>query len=654
MNFRTLLSIIILLSPDFCPAQSSNERILLTVDGRKTEAGEFIRMYNKSTEPGKTLSVDEYLQQFIVFKLKVADAIREGFDTTRAFKTELNGYRNQLAQNYLTDTQTKEKLLKSAYQRSLTEVNAWHILVGLPADATPEDTLGAWEKAMDIRERIVKGESFEQVARSSSDDKSVLTNGGNLGYFTVFQMITPFEDAAYTLKTGVVSEPVRTAYGYHIIKVADKRPSRGRVKVAHIMKAAPPGIPEADAKKAQDEINSVYNELVKGGSFKELAQKYSDHKESAARGGELEWFGTGEIISDFSEAAFSIKDTGTYTKPVRTLYGWHIIKLLGKQTTRSFEESRSFLESRINQSYLNALSKKSFTERLKKEYGFKINQELFNWFVLNTDTLLIQGLRKFDRSAMPFGNLYSFADQKTSGTEFADYIEKRGYMISTRDSAEFIKRTLETKAVDQLIAYENTRLEKKNPEFRYLMNEFHDGILLFEISGKKVWNRASEDTAGLLSYYEEHKNTRLTNPGMTGKVYMLRIPGGGKTLETAYRKYSAKKDPDALMLKKFNRRKDSTLVITNGKWLRGEDKNIDALKWVKGTQSYTVNGYPSIINITGMTDPVPLPFEEVQGEMMTGWQDSLENSWKEQIKKKYSVKVDNTVLAEVKKKLGQK
>ncbi|MGE5419406.1 MAG: peptidylprolyl isomerase [Chloroflexota bacterium] len=654
MNFRTLLSIIILLSPDFCPAQSSNERILLTVDGRKTEAGEFIRMYNKSTEPGKTLSVDEYLQQFIVFKLKVADAIREGFDTTRAFKTELNGYRNQLAQNYLTDTQTKEKLLKSAYQRSLTEVNAWHILVGLPADATPEDTLGAWEKAMDIRERIVKGESFEQVARSSSDDKSVLTNGGNLGYFTVFQMITPFEDAAYTLKTGVVSEPVRTAYGYHIIKVADKRPSRGRVKVAHIMKAAPPGIPEADAKKAQDEINSVYNELVNGGSFKELAQKYSDHKESAARGGELEWFGTGEIISDFSEAAFSIKDTGTYTKPVRTLYGWHIIKLLGKQTTRSFEESRSFLESRINQSYLNALSKKSFTERLKKEYGFKINQELFNWFVLNTDTLLIQGLRKFDRSAMPFGNLYSFADQKTSGTEFADYIEKRGYMISTRDSAEFIKRTLETKAVDQLIAYENTRLEKKNPEFRYLMNEFHDGILLFEISGKKVWNRASEDTAGLLSYYEEHKNARLTNPGMAGKVYMLRIPGAGKTLETAYRKYSAKKGPDALMLKKFNRRKDSTLVITNGKWLRGEDKNIDALKWVKGTQSYTVNGYPSIINITGMIDPVPLPFEEVQGEMMTGWQDSLENSWKEQIKKKYSVKVDNAVLAEVKKKLGQK
>lgn len=654
MKFRSLLSLVILISPVLCEAQSLNDRILLTVDGRKTEAGEFIRMYNKSIEPGKSLNVDEYLDQFIMFKLKVADAIKEGYDTTRAFRTELNGYRNQLAQNYLTDTQVKEKLLKSAYQRSLTEVNAWHILVGLSPEATPEDTLRAWQKAMDIRERIINGEPFEQVARSSSDDKSVLTNGGNLGYFTVFQMITPFEDAAYSLKPGVISEPVRTAYGYHIIKVADKRPSRGRVKVAHIMKAAPPGIPEADVKKAQDEINTVYNELVKGGSFRELAQKYSDHKESAARGGELEWFGTGEIISDFSEAAFSLKDTGTYTRPVRTLYGWHIIKLLGRQATRSFDESRSFLESRINQSYLNSLSKKSFTDRLRNEYGFKINQDLYNWFILNTDTLLIRGLRKYDRSAMPSGNLYSFADQATSGTEFADYIEKRGYMISTRDSAEFIKRTLDTKSSDQLIAYENTRLEKKNPEFRYLMNEFHDGILLFEISGKKVWNRVSEDTAGVLKYYEEHKNARLTNPGLSGKLYTLRLPDGGKALESAYRKYSAKKDPDGLMLKKFNRKKDSTLVIMNKKWLRGDDKSIDGLKWVKGTQSFTMNGFPSIINITEIIDPVPLPFEEVQGEMMTGWQDFLENSWKDQLKKKYSVKVDNAVLAEIKKKPGKK
>ena len=197
MKIRSSLFIILMfLMPVLCKAQDLNNKILMTVDGNKIQAGEFIRMYKKSIEPGKTLDIDSYLQQFIVFKLKVADALSEGYDTTRAFRNELNGYRNQLAQNYLTDNQTKEKLLQKAYQRSLTEINAWHILVALPQEASPEDTLKAWQKAIDIRERIIKGEPFESVARGTSDDKSVKINGGNLGYFSVFQMIMPFEDAA--------------------------------------------------------------------------------------------------------------------------------------------------------------------------------------------------------------------------------------------------------------------------------------------------------------------------------------------------------------------------------------------------------------------------------------------------------------------------
>lgn len=634
-------------------AQSPDTRTLLTIEGRKAEAGEFIRMYNKSTEPGKKLNIDDYLQQFILFKLKVADAISEGYDTTRAFRNELNGYRTQLAQNYLTDTQTKERLLKTAYQRSLTDVNAWHVLISLSPDAAPEDTLRAWDKAMDIRERIVKGEPFEQVARSSSDDKSALTNGGNLGYFTVFQMITPFEDAAYTLKNGEISQPVRSSYGYHIIKVTDKRASRGRVKVAHIMKAAPPGIAGVDAKKAADEINALYEQLNNGASFNELAKSSSDHKESAARDGEMEWFGTGEILSDFSEAAFSLRDTGTYTKPVRTPYGWHIIKLLDKKPTSSFEDSRSFLESRMNQSHLNSISKKSFVGKLKKEYKFRIEPEAYNWFVLNTDTLLIQGLRKYDRTSMPSGNLYIFADQRTTTADFATYIEKRGYMIDTKDSVVFIDRTLDTKATDQLVNYENSLLEKKYPDFRYLMNEFHDGILLFEVSGKRIWNRVSEDSAGLRRFYEENKHKYLSEPGIAATIYTLRVQDGAKALENAYKKYSSKKDPDALLKKKFNRKKDSVLVISSGRWLKGQDSLIDGLKWVPGAQSVTLDGFPSIVKVTVLIDPSPLPFEDVQGEMMTDWQDYLENSWREQLKQKYPVNIDNVVLGDVKKKLGQ-
>ncbi|MCJ7447854.1 MAG: peptidylprolyl isomerase [Bacteroidales bacterium] len=650
MKIKSLLiSFIIFLYPYLCQAQGLNDKTLITVAGKTVSAGEFIRMYKKSFYPGNQPDIDSYLQQFITFKLKVADAINKGIDTTKEFRNELTGYRNQLAENYLTDSQTKDKLLQRTYQRSLTEVNAWHILVSCPLEAKPADTLKAWEKASDIRERIISGESFEQVARAASDDPSVRINGGNLGYFTVFQMIMPFEDAAYHLRKGEISTPVRTSYGYHIIRLADKRPSKGKIRVAHIMKAVPPGSGEKELKQAEEDILNIYNELQAGGSFSELARKYSNHKESALAGGELRWFGTGEIISDFSDAAFSITDTGMYSRPVRTTAGWHIIKLLEKKAPGSFEETKSYLESKINQSYLNSISKKSFIEKLKKEYNFRINQTAYDWFVENTDTLIIRGLARYNRTNMPSGYMYTFANQHYTTREFAGYIEKRGSRIVTSDPVYFINQSIETRASDHIYSYENSILEKKYPDFRFLINEFHDGILLFEVSGEKVWNKVQEDSLGLKQYYEEHKGEFLTRKGIEAKIYSLRSAKGEKILRSAFKKYSRKPGTDELMTGKFNKNNDSLLIISEGKWLTGDDPEIDKIQWTTGSQFHKINNFPSIIVINKIFEPEPMPFKEVQGEMMTGYQEYLENEWIRQLKEKYTVKIDSLVLDEVKK-----
>jgi peptidyl-prolyl cis-trans isomerase SurA len=652
MKIRSILIIMMFLWPVVSKAQDLNNKVLITIGATEIQAGEFMRMYNKSLEPGNTLDIDHYLQDYIVYKLKVEDALKEGYDTTNVFKTELNGYRTQLAQNYLTDNQLKDKLLQRAYQRSLTEINAWHVLITLSENASPEDTLKAWKKASDIRKRIITGESFEQVARGTSDDLSVKVNGGNLGYITVFQMIMPFEDAAYNLKKGAISNPVRTPYGYHIIKIADKRASKGKVKVAHIMKSAPPGTGQKEEKQAEDEINNIYRQLQGGASFPGLAKKFSDDKESAVNGGMLNWFGAGEIINDFSEAAFSLVDTGNFTKPVRTIYGWHIIKLLDRKSPGTFEESRSYLESKINQSYLNSISKKSFSEKLKNEYKFRINKAAYDWFVSNTDTLNIQGLRKYNRSNMPAGNIYSFADQYLTTEDFTDYIEKRGPMIITKDSTVFINRSIETRASDHLINYENSILETKYPEFRYLMNEFRDGILLFDISVKKVWDRVNYDTLGMHLYYEDHKNNYLSPIGIVVKIYTLKSAGGEQLLLSEFKKFSKKPDIDSRMIEKFNTKTDTLLIINEDTLYKGDDPEIDKLQWIPGSQSFRRNGYPSLILINKIIDPVPLKFENVRGEMINDYQEYLESEWIRQLKEKYSVKIDSLVLNEVNKKLN--
>jgi peptidyl-prolyl cis-trans isomerase SurA len=645
---KTVFSLLVFMLPVICLTQDLSDKILMTVAGENVSAGEFIRMYNKSNVAGIPSNIVDYLQQYIIFKLKVADAISEGLDTTIAFCNEFNGYRNQLAQNYLTDSNVKEKLLRETYQRSLTEIKARHILISCPSTANPEDTLNAWKKAAEIKERINSGESFEQVARATSDDPSVKINGGNLGYFTVFQMITPFEDAAYNLKTGRISDPVRTPFGYHIIQVTDKREARGKILVAHIMKAAPPGIEENEAEKAEESIRTIYSELKKGVSFSELARKYSDHKESAAIGGKMNWFGAGEIITEFTEAAFSISDTGLYTKPVRTPYGWHIIKLLDKKPHGSFEQTRSYLESRMNQSHLNSLSKKSFVNTLKKEYNFKINQQAYKWFINNTDTLIIRGQAKYNRSHIPAGNLYSFANQNFTANNFAGYIEKRGLMIITDDPVTFVNEAMEMCVSDQILKYENSILENKYTDFRYLMKEFHDGILLFEISGKKVWNRVSEDSTGLMRYYEQHKHENLSRKGIDAKIYTYKGTGKEKKFYSAYRRYSRKRDCDKLILEKYN---DSTLVITEGEWYTGDNPELDRIKWVKGAHTCTINGFPSIVVIRRIIEEKPLPFEAVAGDMLMGYQDYLESEWIMQLKSKYNVNVDDHVFLEIKKTL---
>jgi len=643
---------LIFLTTSLCQAQEPDEKILMSVGNSRILAGEFIRMYRKTPLPEERSAFDEYLEQYTIFRLKVEDALAEGYDTTLAFRKELEGYRTQLAQSYLTDSETRESLLRKAYERYLTDVNAWHILIGCPPDASPSDTLKAWKKSLDIRERILSGELFEHVARSTSEDQSVLINGGNLGYFTVFQMIMPFEDAAYSLKPDVISMPVRTSYGYHIIKVADRRPSKGKIRVAHIMKAAPPGIGDEEARKAELDINSAYNRLQEGASFSTLAKEYSDHKESSVRGGEMNWFGTGEIISAFSEAAFALNDTGTYSKPVRTLYGWHIIKLLEKRAPGSFEEIRSFLESKINQSYLSSVSKRTFIGRLRKEYNFRINQDAYRWLVNNTDSLKIKGLARYPGQQIPDGNIYSFADQHLTVREFVNSLETRGSMINTSIPSVYIDKSLETISDDHIIRYENSRLEKKYPEFRYLMKEFHDGMLLFEISEKKIWNRAQEDSAGLRDYYEEHKNEFLAQRSIDGTVYTLMLKGSDKQFRTFFRRVSRRQDTEKRLNERFNTGGDTLLLVKSGRWYRGDDPEIDKLRWTKGSHFFQTNGFPSVIVVSKTTDPAPMPLNEIKGELMAGYQNELESAWIRQLKEKYPVKIDNTVLKEVRKGLG--
>ncbi len=628
----------------------ADSTILLKVNSHEVTSGEFVRLFLKSNVITEESSIDDYLSQFIIFRLKVEQAMAEGMDTTEAFRRELRGYRNQLAKNYLTDNEAREKLLKDIYTRLLTEINAWHILVACQSDASPNDTLDAYKRSIELRARLEAGELFENVARGGSDDPSVVVNGGNLGYFTAMQMIKPFEDAAYKLRTGELSMPVRTPYGYHIIRVTDKRPSQGTIKVAHIMKSVPPGSTEEVWNKAADEINSILKQLNDGSQFAELAKSESDHLESSTRGGEMDWFRTGDIVPEFSMASFSLLRNGDISPPVKTSYGWHIIKRIDRKPVGSFEENRQYIESRLTIGTINDLARNSFVNKLKKEYNFSLNNVKLNQISSLTDSLIANSSKKFERGLLPAGNLYTYRGGALKCIDFAQLIERNLAAFNGTNTSSLINTLLENNVSETLIAYEDSKLEDKYPEFRYLVKEFHDGMLLFEINSREIWNKPYTDTLGLYQFYEQNHDKFMTRQSALIKIYAPLKPLNIKSLSKLVVKNGSKPGGDEKILARYIDKNDTTLSITTRSIYAGDEQELDQVINKKGTSTAILNNQTCVVRVMQVFPPELLPVHAVQLTLTELYQESLEEKWLEQLKNNYPVWINEEAFRKLREK----
>ncbi len=645
--FILTASLLFPVSPAF--AQTGDVRVLLTVDRHETTVDEFMWMYNKNNNGDSKMSLEDYLDGFINFRLKVAAAARAGIDTTRAFKDELRGYRTLLARSYLTDETVKEKLIGEAYKKSLTEVNASHILVTLSPQASPADTMAAWDRIMNIRMRLIAGEPFDEVARGSSDDPSVVMNGGNLGYFTLFQLNTDFEAAAYRQKPGVLSMPVRTPFGYHLILVNSRRNAAGRFKTAHIMKIIPPGAPLSVEEKAKKEIDSLYALLKGGANFEDIARNASDHKESAVNGGELPWFGTGEMIKEYADPVAELKKNGDYTAPVRSYYGYHIIKRLDHKPHPPIDELRSFIEVRLGENLITTEGRRSLAEKLKKEYNYKLNRESYDWFASSVTAPVLAGDSCLSTADVPSGFIFSFAGGRTTNSDFARYLCNRRKYSDSEVAISNLREAVDEVATEKLLEYEDKNLEKKYPSFRYLVNEFHDGIMLFEITQEKVWHKAQNDTAALLEYYNNNRKKYLLADRLEG---IMVTPGPKlkvKKVQRAIGRISDKSDAENQLMMIFGDDPKKGISITEMKYTKGEDTIPEFIRWSEGTYTGKSNGVNSLFLVRNIVKDKIKPFDEVQGLVISAYQELLERDWIEQLKKEYIVKVNNTILEELKK-----
>ena len=515
-----------------------------TLGSYPVPAREFAYVYKKNngTAPdyGTRASVTDYLTLYTNFRLKVLNAEKQGLDTTQAFRRELDGYRQQLAQPYLTEKGVTDQLIHEAYDRMAQEVSASHILVRVAPDAAPADTLAAYQKIVALRQRVTGGEDFSTVARATSEDPSAAENGGKLGYFTAMQMVYPFESAAYRTPVGEVSQPIRTRFGYHIIKVNDRRAAQGEIKVAHLMVRVTPQAPRADSAAARKKINELYARLRKGENWNKLVAQFSEDAGSAPNGGELPAFGTGRMIPSFEEAAFKLQKPGDISAPVQTPYGWHIIKLLEKQPIPTFAALEPTLKSKVAKDSRSELNRAAFLKRVRQENQFVEIPAAKALAFSQADTALVKGRYKFNPATMTAsGAKASKATKKAGGDKLplftimgqpypvADFLTYAQQNQRPRPTAQpaFAMQQLYDQYVDQsLTDFEKAALPTKYEDYRMLVQEYRDGILLFQLMDSKVWSKAIEDTTGLEKFFAANQASYQFGQRARGTVISAASP----------------------------------------------------------------------------------------------------------------------------------
>lgn len=507
------------------PKKAAKTPVLETIDGVEVTSDEFEYVYKKNNSKNENAysdaSIREYLDLYTNFRLKVREAEQLGYDTTKEFKTEFKDYERQLAEPYLTEKSVSEKLVKEAYDRSKKEVNASHLLIMVKADASPEDTAKAYKDIMKYREMIVDGGAkFEDIAKRFSQDPSAKQNGGNLGYFTALQMVYPFENAAFNTTIGQVSKPVRTKFGYHIVQPHDMRDARGQVKVAHIMRRATEGMDQVDIDAAEAKINEIYKKLKEGADWKEMSKQFSEDGSSAAKGGELQWFGAGQMPAEFDEAAFSLTEKEQIGEPVRTAYGFHIIKLIDKKEIQSFDEMKLELENKIKRDSRSQLPKEAFMKRIKKENSFTENAATKTIVFNLADSTFIQPGWSYNPNDEKLKQtLFSIAGQKYTGLDFLEEVKKelrpKAGPAPKDVMANMYKRYTERMLTD----YEKAHLAEKYIDYRMLIKEYRDGILLFKLMDEMVWSKAVKDTAGLHKFFSNSKDNYMWDARANATIF---------------------------------------------------------------------------------------------------------------------------------------
>lgn len=636
--------------------QNNSKEVLFTVNDKPCYTDEFARVYKKNLDLVKDESqkdLNQYLELFVGYKLKVNKAYKLGLQDNPKYQNELKSYRTQLAKNYFNDTKITQELVEEGYNRLQKEVRASHILILVDENASPEDTLKAYKKIEDISKKALAEENFGALAVQYSEDPSAKENKGDLGYFSAFRMVYAFENAAFNTPKGKVSKIVRTRFGYHILKVEDIRNNRGEVTVAHIMVLKPKSKSEDEEQdQAKNTINEIYKKIQQGEKFEDLAKQFSEDKSSSSKGGVLNKFSSGQLSSEeFENVAFSLSTPNEISTPFQSQFGWHIVKLIQKHPVRTLDEMKIELEGKIGKDDRSKKITASLNEKLRKKYTHKRdNKQYAILSKLVTNDFYDAKWKQPENTKDYTAALLTINNKKIDGTAFLEFVDKQQKSgLAVKPVAKLVDALYEKFLDNQLTAYYDENLEVEFLEFANVMEEYRDGLLLFDLMEKEIWERAKTDTIGLQKFYEEHKTEHQWKNRVEATIL-----SSTKMDEIKKALALLKKGTEVQAIKeKLNIGNVVNVMSNSGVFEEGNDALPKSTKFEVGISDIQKEGeYYFVTKVDKVMPKGIKTLDECRGKIVNDYQQYLEQRWVDDLKQEFVVKVNKDVFEKVKKQLN--
>ncbi len=622
----------------------AEDKVLFTIADTKVNTSEFEYIYQKNNFNNKAdysrKSLEDYLNLYVNFRLKVKEAVAEGLDTNDRFKEELNTYEKQLVESYV-EKDMMDKLIKQEYERSKTDVNVSHIFI----QPFENNWTGAYDKAMEIYNQIKQGLSFEDAVKSSQDKQSA-DKGGKIGWFNSYQITLPeVEEAVYNMKVGEVSLPVKTRVGYHILKLNETRPARPRLKVAIIKRFFPVKDTSAQSRKAQeDTIQYIYSRLKSGEPFEKMVAQYSEDESTKYTNGVLDWFGINVYAKVFEETAYALKD-GELSAPFKTGTAWYIIKRLETAKPQTLEAAAPIIKSKLLTLPQYQYEMEKFVGKLRDKYNVKEFSDKYPSFKARLSGFALVSPFAYKDTLNP-AVLLKIGDRPYTENDFGKKIQEIYYMVIPRQGMDkndaLINKTVQTFILD----YYKKDIKENNGEYKALMEEYKNGIMIFSLSEKNVWNKASEDSLGLITYYNEHKSDFTLRKRATVRTV---------TVDNAQLSKSVSKMLQA------DRGLTDDMLSAKMKSLGIENPKINSEIAETGKTSININSESLskpvlkgneyvITQVYNLQPEKPRAFEECRGYVVAAYQEYLEKQWLEELRKKYPVTLNKEVFETLVKK----